>query len=91
MSTEDGADDQLRQAGRVDQGFLTRNSWLKPFALVEGALLAMLVLVDLANDISPTLNGRFSSAIFGMILAVAILGAITAAVVLAVNTFRHLE
>ncbi|WP_435358617.1 hypothetical protein [Haloarchaeobius sp. DFWS5] len=74
----------------VDDGFLKRNAWIKPFLLVEAGLFALLILIDIANDFVPAVRGGFSEAIFGMVFATIVLTAITAVVVLAISGVRYL-
>ncbi|MCT9096996.1 hypothetical protein [Haloarchaeobius sp. HME9146] len=90
MSTgnEAGAS-ELRRPEEVEDGFLARNSWLKPFALVEVIFLVMLLLLDIANDMFTWMRGGFSQAIFGMILSLFVLALTAAVIVLMISAFRY--
>lgn len=89
MSANDNSDGQLRRPESVEGGFLEQNAWLKPFALIQLVLLFLLVWLDLVNDVVPTIQGRFSNVLFGIILAIIGLSLVTGAVVLVVNAFRY--
>ncbi|WP_439026646.1 hypothetical protein [Haloarchaeobius sp. DT45] len=91
MSTGTEADAaELRRPEEVDDGFLSRNAWLKPFAVVEVLFLLMILALDIANDIFPWMRGGFSQAIFGMILSLFVLALAAAVVVLVISAYRYL-
>jgi hypothetical protein len=90
MSTGTEADAaELRRPEEVDDGFLSRNAWLKPFAIVEVLFLVMLLALDIANDMFPWMRGGFSQVIFGMILSMFALGLATAVLVLIISAYRY--
>ncbi|WP_435333046.1 hypothetical protein [Haloarchaeobius sp. TZWWS8] len=85
--------EQAADRGRpeeVEDGFFSRNAWIKPFLFVEGAFVAMLILLDIANDVFPSIRGGFSQAIFGMILAIIFLSAAAAIVTLILSGIKQL-
>ncbi|WP_267639806.1 hypothetical protein [Haloarchaeobius amylolyticus] len=90
MSTGTEADAaEMRSPHEADDGFLSRNAWLKPFALAEAVLLVMLILLDVANDLFSWMRGGFSQAIFGMLVSLFFLGLVAAVIMLSLSAYRY--